>query len=176
MADKRVVIFCSASKTIDPKYNDAARKVVRAAVSAGYDIVSGGTTKGTMGVVSEETQKCGGHHRGVIPLFMEDVVYPGLDEVVWTGTMSERKEKMREGTDIAIALPGGIGTMDELMETLVLSKLGIYKGKVAAYNIDGFYEPLKSLLKEFVWTKMLDEADEKKIVFPETLDEIKQLF
>lgn len=176
MAEKRVVIFCSASKTIDPKYNQAARDVVRAACLHGYDVVSGGTTKGTMGVVSDEVEKCGASHKGVIPRFMEDVVYPGLDEVVWTDTMSERKEKMREGTDMAIALPGGIGTMDELMETLVLSKLDIYKGKVIAFNIDGFYEPLKALLDKFVWTNMLEKKDEDRILFPETIEELEKLF
>jgi len=175
MVNKKVVIFCSASKTIDPKYNQAAREVVRAACLSGYDIVSGGTTKGTMGVVSDEAHACGAYHRGVIPRFMEDVVYPRLDEVVWTDTMSERKEKMREGTDMAIALPGGIGTMDELMETLVLAKLDIYKGKVVAFNIDGFYEPLKVLLDKFVWTNMLEQKDEDKIVFPETIEELKKL-
>jgi len=175
MAGKKLVIFCSASKTIDPKYNQAAREVVRAACLSGYDIVSGGTTKGTMGVVSDEAGKCGIRHKGVIPRFMADVVYPELDEVVWTDTMSERKEKMREGTSMAIALPGGIGTMDELMETLVLSKLDIYKGKVIAYNIDGFYEPLKALLDRFVWTNMLDQKDEDRILFPETIDELKSL-
>ncbi|MCQ2182295.1 MAG: TIGR00730 family Rossman fold protein [Bacteroidales bacterium] len=175
MADKRAVIFCSASKSIDPKYNQAAREVVRAACLSGYDIVSGGTVKGTMGVVSEEALKCGARHKGVIPRFMEDVVYPDLDEVVWTETMSERKEEMRKGTDLAIALPGGIGTMDELMETLVLAKLDIYKGRILAYNIDGFYEPLKELLNKFVWTNMLEKRDEEKILFPESIEELKKL-
>lgn len=176
MANKKVVIFCSASYTIDPKYNQAAREVVRAACLSGYDIVSGGTTKGTMGVVSEEALKCGARHKGIIPRFMKDVVFPELDEVVWTDTMSERKEKMREGTDMAIALPGGIGTMDELMETLVLAKLDIYKGKVVAFNIDGFYDPLKALLDKFVWTNMLEKKDEEKIMFPESVEELKKLF
>lgn len=175
MVEKRAVIFCSASGTIDPKYNQAAREIVRAACLSGYTIVSGGTVKGTMGVVSDEVVKCGGRHRGVIPHFMEEFLYPGLDEVVWTDTMSERKEKMREGTSVAIALPGGIGTMDELMETLVLAKLGQYKGKVMAFNMEGFYNPLKDLLDHFVWTDMLDRKDEDRILFPETIDELTAL-
>lgn len=175
MSEKRAVIYCSASYTIDPKYNQAAREVVRAACLRGYEIVSGGTVKGTMGVVSEEVKACGGYHRGIIPRFMKDVASPGLDEQVWTDTMSERKEKMREGTCIAIALPGGIGTLDELAETLVLSKLGQYPGKVAALNIDGFYNPLKDLLDHFVWTKMLETEDRARIFFPETVQELEKL-
>lgn len=175
MDGKRAVIFCSASYTIDPKYNQAAREIVRAVCLSGYDIVSGGTVKGTMGVVSDEVKACGGYHRGIIPRFMEEVKYPGLEEEIFTDTMSERKEKMREGTCLAIALPGGIGTMDELMETLVLSKLGQYHGRIMALNLDGFYDPLKSLLDHFVRTEMMTKKDEERILFPDTVEELIKL-
>ena len=99
-----------------------------------------------MGVVADEVVRCGGRHVGIVPRFMEDVVYPSLDETVWTDTMAERKELMREGTCVAVALPGGIGTLDELIETLTLAKLDLYKGKIIALDFDGFYEPLKALL------------------------------
>jgi len=172
MTDKNVLIFCSASYTIDPAYNEAARSLVRALCAKGYGIVSGGTVKGTMGVVSEEVVSCGGEHRGVIPRFMKDLVYPNLTEVVWTDTMSERKEAMREGTCAAVALPGGIGTLDELAETLTLAKLNKYTGKVMALNMNGFYEPLKALLDHYVKTEMLDEASRKLITFPETVEDL----
>ena len=170
-----VVFFCSASKDIDPKFNQAAREVIRAACSLGYTIVSGGTVKGTMGVISDEVVKAGGYHRGVLPRFMESVRYPSLDETVWTGTMAERKEKMREGTVAAVALPGGVGTLDELIETLTLAKLDLYKGKIIALNLDGFYEPLKALLDHYVTTGMLDVPSRALISFPETVEELAEL-
>ena len=172
MAEKRALIFCSASKRIDPDFNHAAREFVRAACLHGYTIVSGGTTKGTMGIISDAVAECGGRHRGIVPRFMADVAYPSLSETVWTDTMAERKEAMREGTCLAVALPGGIGTMDELMETLTLSKMGKYDGKVVALDIKGYYEPLKALLDHMVQSGMLERRDRDLISFPSSVEEL----
>lgn len=169
---KKIVIFCSASNDIDPEYNAAAGQLVRAAVGKGFAIVSGGTVKGTMGVVSDTVAECGGCHIGIIPRFMNEYVYGSLSEVVWTDTMSERKEKMREGTCAAIALPGGIGTLDEIVETLTLAKLHKYDGKVLALNLGGFYDKFIDLLDFYVQTGMLDEASRALISFPRTVEEL----
>ena len=87
-AERKIVIFCSASYEIDPKFNQAAREVVRAACSLGYTIVSGGAVKGTMGVVSDEAAAAGGRHIGILPRFMAGLEHPSLSETVWTDTMS----------------------------------------------------------------------------------------
>lgn len=175
MTDRKAVIFCSANVDIDPLFNQAAREVVRAVCLAGYGIVSGGTTKGTMDVVAKAAMEFSGHHRGVIPHFMSQYLTTYADEVVWTDLMSERKDAMREGTSLAIALPGGIGTLDELFETFTLAKLKKYPGKVIAYNVNGFYEPLRALLDHFVQTNMLYQRDRYLIHFPSTIDELKAL-
>ncbi len=171
-AEKKIVIFCSSSYEIDPIYNQAAREFVRAACVRGYGIVSGGVVKGTMGEVADEAVKCGCWHKGVMPRFMEELVCTGLSERVWTDTMSVRKEMMREGTCAAVALPGGIGTIDELMETLVLVKLKQYDGKVLALNMNGFYDTLIAMLDHFVETKMLSAEDRELIKFPATVEEL----
>ncbi len=170
--ERKIVIYCSSSYDIDQKYNQAAREVTRAACSLGYTIVSGGAIKGTMGAVADEVARCGGRHIGVLPRFMEQYKFPGLDQVVWTDTMAERKEKMREGTCAAIALPGGIGTLDEVIGTLTLAKLDKYDGKILALNIDGFYDPLKALLDHYVDTGMLDQRSRNLIGFPDTVNEL----
>ncbi|MCQ2140860.1 MAG: TIGR00730 family Rossman fold protein [Bacteroidales bacterium] len=170
----KVLFYCSASFEIDPKFNQAAHDIVCAACALGYDIVSGGTIKGTMKVVADAAVECGAKNIGVIPRFMEQYVYPGLTECTWTETMSERKEKMRDGVDAVVALPGGIGTLDELIETFVLVKLDRYHGKVIVANIDGFYEPLKALLDHYVATGMLDAASRQLIVFPSTVEEVTE--
>ena len=88
--DRKVVIFCSSRQSgIDPKYDSAAKELVRALVERDYTVVSGGTRKGTMGVVSDEVVAAGGRHVGVIPRFMESVVAHELTETVWVDTMSE---------------------------------------------------------------------------------------
>ena len=169
-------MFCSASYDIDPKYNEAARAVVRVLCRKGYAIVSGGTVKGTMGVVADEAAACGADHIGIIPHFMEEVVHPGLSEVIWTDLMSARKDLMREkGHSLAIALPGGIGTMDELIETLTLAKLDRYHGRLFALNVDGFYDPLVTLLDHFVATGMLDAHSRALISFPRTAEELEAM-
>ncbi len=174
---KAAVIFCSACTDIDPRYNEAAREVVRSLNAAGYSIVSGGTTKGMMKVVADEALALGVRSVGIVPRFMEDVCYPDLSELVWTDLMSERKDKMREcGPDLALALPGGVGTMDELFETLTLAKLGKYHGKVVAYNCFGFYDPLCKLLDHMVGQGMLDLRSRSLISFPENITELKALF
>lgn len=174
--ERRIVFFCSASYEIDPKYNQAAQAIVRAACSHGYEIVTGGVVKGTMGVIADEVQSCGGRHRGAIPRFMEEFECKNLTEVIWTDTMAQRKEMMREGTCAAVALPGGIGTLEELVETLTLAKLGKYDGRIYALNLDGFYEPLKALLDHYVATGMLDAKSRGLIEFPESVEELVSRF
>ena len=171
MPEKKAVVFCSASFDIDERYNDLARDVVRILYGCGYGMVSGGTVKGTMNVIAEEARRLGMEHKGVLPIYMKGLEYRGLTELVWTPTMSERKEVMRAGTCLAIALPGGIGTLDEVIEALTLAKLNRYPGKIVAFNFEGFYEPLKALLDHYVGTGMLDKPSRRLISFPETLEE-----
>ncbi len=168
----KIAVFCSASFEIDPKYNRVAREFVRAASLCGYGIVSGGTVKGTMGEISDELHSCGGYHLGVIPRFMQQYVYPDLTETVWTDTMAERKTLLREGTCAVVALPGGIGTLDEVIETFALVHLKQYFGKIFLLNHDGFYEPLRQLLRHYVDTGMMTEATMSKICFAESKDDI----
>lgn len=168
----KIAVFCSASFEIDPKYNKVARDFVRAASLRGYGIVSGGTIKGTMGEISDELHACGGYHLGVIPRFMEQYVYPDLTEVIWTDTMAQRKTFLREGTCAVVALPGGIGTLDEVIETFALVHLKQYFGKIFILDHEGFYEPLRLLLRHYVDTKMMTEETMSKIIFAQTPNEI----
>ncbi len=168
MKVRKAVVFCSSSDRIDPKYNEAAREVVRALHAYGWGLVSGGSYRGTMGVVAAEMERLGGEHAGVMPRFMKGWEYPRLTELRWVDSMAERKMAMREGTDAAIALPGGIGTLDELIETHVLAKLGRYGGKILVLNLDGFFEPFRALLDHYVRTGMLDPGDRDLVVFAPT--------
>ena len=174
MAERKAVVFCSASGDIDPKYNEAAREVVRALHSYGWTLVSGGSFRGTMGVIADEMKRLGGKHVGVLPRFMAGLEYDGLTELHWSDTMADRKERMRQGTQAAIALPGGIGTLDEIIETHVLAKLGRYGGKVYALNVDGFFDPFKALLDHYVATGMMEARDRALMVFADTPEELAE--
>ena len=169
---EKIAVFCSASFDIDPVYNVVAREFVRKACSRGYGIVSGGTVKGTMGEIADEVNKCGGYHKGVIPRFMEALVYPEMTEVVWTDTMAERKDLLREGVCAVVALPGGVGTLDELIDTLALIHLKQYTGKMFVLDYAGFYQPLKQLLMHYVNTGMLKKETFDLVRFASTPDEL----
>ncbi len=168
----KIAVYCSASFEIDPKFNKVAREFVRAASLRGYGIVTGGTVKGTMGEVSDELKSIGGYHLGVIPRFMEDKVYPELSEVIWTDTMAERKALLRKDTCAVVALPGGVGTLDEVIEVVALVHLKQYFGKIFLLNHEGFYEPLRALLRHYVDQRMMTEETFSKVIFADTADVI----
>ena len=169
---KQVTIYCSSSNKIDPKYNVAARELVRALHALGYGIISGGGARGTMGAITDESVRVGGQHIAVLPRFMDGLENTEITRVIWTDTMSTRKEFMRADTCAAIALPGGIGTLDELIETLVLVKLKRYNGQIIALNIDGYYEPLKTLLDHYVANHMMEQEDRDLMKFPNSVEEL----
>ena len=168
----KIAVYCSASTEIDPIYNKVAREFVRAASLRGYGIVTGGTVKGTMGVVSDALRDCGGYHLGVIPRFMEQYVYPDLSEVIWTDTMAERKTLLRKDTVAVVALPGGVGTLDEIIESLALVHLKQYGGKVLLLNHEGFYEPLRALLQHYLDTGMMPQSTFNLVNFAENTEEL----
>ena len=169
---KLIAVFCSASYDIDPKYNKVAREFVRAASLRGYGIVSGGTVKGTMGEISDELRDCGGYHLGVVPRFFKQYAYPELSELIWTETLSQRKTLLRDGTCAAVALPGGIGTLDEIVETFTLQYLGQYDGKVCLLNYEGFYEPLLAQFRQYVEVGMMSRETLEKLVVADTPQEL----
>ena len=171
MRDK-IAVFCSARCDIDPEYNEAARLFVRGAAALGFKIVSGGTVKGTMGEISDELEKCGGYHIGVVPRFLSQYAYPGLSELIWTDTLAERKAVFQKDAHAVVALPGGIGTLDEVIDTFSLLYLGRYDGKIALLNHKGFYEPLLALLRHYVDQKMMSEETLNRLVVADTPEEL----
>ncbi len=174
--ERQVAIFCSASSTIDAKYNAAARELVRALHSKGYSIISGGGAIGTMGAIAEESYRLGCLHIGVLPSFMLGLESNLSNEVVWTADMASRKARMRRDCCAAVALPGGIGTLDELIEVFVLKKLGKYDGAIYALDLDGFFQPLRQLLGHMVKHGMLLEKDMELVEFPSTVEELANKF
>ena len=128
-----------------------------------------------MGHVCDEALSHGVRVIGVLPRFMKGFEHPRLTECIWTDRMSERKDVMREGTSLAIALPGGIGTLDEAAETYCLAKLGRYPGRVIFFNPGGFYDPFKQQLDRYVERGMMDAASRDMVFFPETVAEVEKL-
>ena len=151
---RNIAVFCGSSLPHNEKIVNAARKLGRRLAEEGHVLVYGGSNLGLMGVVSGAALEAGGHVVGIIPtLFSEDIILSQpVTELVRVRSMAERKERILQMCDAFIALPGGIGTIDEVSEVMVANQLQIVDGKrlldgsyrqkpMILLNIDGYYNP-----------------------------------
>lgn len=143
-AKKGVVVYCASSSNIAPEYFEQARLTGRLLAQAGVPVISGGGSAGLMAAVIEGAVEAGGEAIGVLPGFMIEKGWdhPMLTRRIVTETMHERKKLMADMSRAAIALPGGVGTLDELFEIITWRQLRIYNGNVVICNIAGFYDLL----------------------------------
>ena len=141
-------VFCASSASIDSRYLDAARELGTLLARRGWRCVNGGGAVGLMGAVTDGTLDAGGEVTGVIPKFMVDNgwCYDRLEDVIVTADMHQRKQMMSEMADAVIALPGGVGTLEELLETLTWRQLSLVKVPVIILNTLGYYDPLLAML------------------------------
>ena len=143
-----VCVFCASSANIDSRYLDDARELGRLLAVGGWRCVNGGGAVGLVGAVTDGTLDAGGEVTGVIPKFMVDSgwCYDRLQDVIVTADMHQRKQMMSEMADAVIALPGGVGTLEELLETLTWRQLGLIKTPVVILNSLGYYDSLLAML------------------------------
>jgi uncharacterized protein (TIGR00730 family) len=151
---KRVCVYCGSSAGLSPAYADAARGLGELLAARGLGLVYGGGRVGLMGVVADAALAGGGEVVGVIPGFLKEreVDHRGLTELFVVDTMHTRKAKMAELADAFVALPGGIGTMEELFEVWTWTQLGGQDKPVGLLDVDGFYGPLVAFLDHLVET------------------------
>ncbi|MEM5342751.1 TIGR00730 family Rossman fold protein [Paraburkholderia azotifigens] len=149
---KAVCVYCGSSDGAKPLYRDAAKAFGRALVAANLSLVYGGGKVGLMGVIADEVMAAGGRAIGVIPelLVNKEVGHNGLSELHVVPDMHHRKKMMADLSDAFVAMPGGAGTLEELFEVFTWAQLGYHQKAVAVLNIDGFYDPLISMLQHTV--------------------------
>lgn len=142
--DRGVAVYCASSCRLAPEYYDLARAVGAAIARHGKPVITGGGSMGMMGAVIDGALGAGGVNIGVLPQFMLDRKWhhDKLHRVVATDTMAERKLTMARMSCAAIALPGGVGTLDELFDLITQRQLLLYKGNVVICNAFGFYDRL----------------------------------
>ena len=147
-----VCVFCASSARIDTRYLEAARELGQLLAQQGWRCVNGGGSVGLMGAVTDGALDAGGQVTGVIPKFMVDNgwCYDRLEDVVITADMHQRKHLMSEMADAVIAMPGGVGTLEELLETLTWRQLGLVKVPVIILNTMGYYDPLLAMLRHAI--------------------------
>ena len=144
---KTVCVYCASSTKIDPAYTDAARTLGTLLGSRGIRVVNGAGNMGLMGAVSDAALAAGGRVTGVIPRFMVEQGWhhTGLNELLVTESMHERKQTMLYLADAVIALPGGCGTLEELLEAITWKQLGLYLNPIVILNLKGYYDPLLAM-------------------------------
>lgn len=138
----RVCVFCSSSDAVAPEYVSAASELGRLLARGGHSLVYGGGGFGLMGAVSRAAREAGAAVTGVIPSFMTAKVRSELDDLVVTDTMRDRKARMEALSDAFISLPGGFGTLEEMLEIITYKQLGLLAKPAAFVNTCGFFDPL----------------------------------
>jgi uncharacterized protein (TIGR00730 family) len=146
---KSLAIFCGSSSGVLPEYTAAAQDVGRLLAAAGIELVYGGGRVGLMGVVADATLAAGGRVVGVIPrlIFDREIAHRGVTELIVVETMHERKAIMADRADAFVALPGGIGTLDELFEQWTWGLLGIHGRPCGLLNVAGYFDPMVALIE-----------------------------
>ena len=158
---QRVCVFCGASSGRRSAYADAARALGAVCASRGIGVVYGGGRVGLMGAVADAALAAGGEVVGVIPqeLVDRELAHGGLTELHVVGSLHERKALMAELSDAFAALPGGFGTLDELMEQLTWSQLGLHAKPVGLLDADEYWRPLIALARHATEEGFVREAD-----------------
>lgn len=149
---RRVCVFCGSSPGRDPRYAEQAAALARELASRGIGVVFGGGSIGLMGVLADHALAGGASVTGVIPhgLAARELAHRGVADMRVVPTMHARKALMAELADGFVALPGGIGTLDELFEIVTWGQLGIHRKPVGVLNVAGYYDPLVALLDHAV--------------------------
>ncbi|MBW5446122.1 TIGR00730 family Rossman fold protein [Cohnella sp. CFH 77786] len=166
---KRICVFAGSNVGTSPEYEQKAIQLGQLIASKGYELVYGGSKIGLMGRVADAALAAGGKVIGVMPrnLFKGEMAHSGLTELHEVGNMHERKALMSEFADAYIALPGGLGTFEELFEVASWSQLGIYKKPVGVLNVLGFYQPIAEMLMQAVNAGFMRETNLGLLLFDE---------
>lgn len=147
-----VCVYCASSTKIDPAYTDAARCLGSLLGSRGIGVVNGAGNMGLMAAVSDAALAAGGRVTGVIPRFMVEQGWhhTGLSELRVVADMHERKKTMLGLADAVIALPGGCGTLEELLEAITWKQLGLYLNPIVILNLKGYYDSLLAMFEHAI--------------------------
>jgi uncharacterized protein (TIGR00730 family) len=156
---RRLCVFCGSSPGARPAYGEAAEELGRLLVDRGVGLVYGGGKVGLMGRLADAVLAEGGDPIGVLPqaLVEKEIGHPGLSDLRVVDSMHERKALMADLSDGFVALPGGLGTVEELFEVYTWSQLGLHRKPCALLDVEGYYEGIASFLSRAVQERFLRE-------------------
>jgi uncharacterized protein (TIGR00730 family) len=156
---RAVCVYCASSQSSHPEYREVAFRLGAVLAAVGLEVVYGGGARGSMGALADGALSKGGRVVGVLPRFMADLEWghPGLTELELVEDMRVRKHLMLTRSQGAIALPGGCGTLEELLEAITLKRLGLYLNPILLVNTRGFFDPLLEALARAIDERFMDE-------------------
>jgi uncharacterized protein (TIGR00730 family) len=166
---KRLCVYCGSSPGSQPHYTEAAENLARVLVKRNIEVVYGGASVGMMGVLANTVLAEGGHVIGIIPqtLVDKEVAHPGLSDLRVVNSMHERKTLMAELSDGFIALPGGLGTLEEVFEVLTWAQLGLHQKPCGLLNIRGYYRSLIAFLDHAVSERFIRDVHRTMLLVEE---------
>jgi len=149
---QNICVYCASSSQVRDEYYAAAAQMGQLLAGEGMRLVYGGGHRGLMGKIADSILESGGEVTGIMPRFMTEVEWnhTGVTEMILVDSMHERKEKMAAMADAVVALPGGCGTMEELLEVITWKRLGIFTKPIIICNTNGYFDPLIEMLNRSV--------------------------
>jgi uncharacterized protein (TIGR00730 family) len=163
---RRVCVFCGSSPGARPAYAEATVELARLLVADGLKLVYGGAHVGLMGTLADAVLAEGGEAIGVIPraLVEKEIAHTGLSDLRVVGSMHERKALMADLSDAFVALPGGLGTLEELLEIYTWAQLGLHEKPCALLDVDGYYAGIATFLSNAVEERFLREEHRAMLI------------
>jgi len=175
---QRICVFCGASPGARPAYREATTELARLLVADGIGVVYGGGGVGLMGALADAVRADGGEVIGVIPraLVEREIAHRDVSDLRVVGSMHERKALMADLSDAFIALPGGIGTLEELFEVYTWAQLGLHRKPLGLLDVAGYYGPLGAMLDHAVQQRFVRPETRAMLVLEESLDALLERF
>ena len=169
-----ICVYCGSSSGNDPAFVAAAAELGRSITQHGYGLVYGGASIGLMGTVADSVLASAGVVTGVLPKSLADkeIAHPGLSELIITTSMHERKTRMADLSDAFIALPGGLGTFEELFEILTWAQLGFHQKPIAVLNVNGYFDKLIEFLENSAEKGFIKAAHQKMLLVSDSPEEL----
>ncbi|HEX4245835.1 MAG TPA: TIGR00730 family Rossman fold protein [Acidimicrobiales bacterium] len=174
MEPSSICVYCASSMGRDPAFAEVARRLGTLLAQRHINLVYGGGAVGLMGVLADAALEAGGEVRGVIPrnLFRREVPHPGLTQLIEVDSMHQRKQTMIELADAFVALPGGMGTLEELTEVATWAQLGLHHKPIATLDVNGYWRHYHALRREAVASQFLKPEHLALIVEVTAVDDV----
>ena len=176
-SDYNVVVYCASSNQLQPVFTQAATRLGELLAQNGITCVNGAGKEGLMGALNDAVLQHGGRVKGIIPRFMSDAGWghDELTELVVTETIHERKALMADTADAVVALPGGMGTLEELAEILTWKQLGLSHHPIILLNVDHYYDPLLAFFDKMISERFMRDDFRRMWLVADTPEEVISL-